>query len=461
MNFITKKELEFKFNKYLNYCYDNSKYQKGIFFTILIVFFVGIYILNKNTPLLVDDYGYSFGRGEFANTRISNLYQIGYSLYDHYFTWGGRVVVHFLAQVFLMFDKSVFNIFNSLAYIAMILVTYFHAVGKLKIYPMILLVINIAFYSFMPAFGQIFLWVVGSCNYLWGPLFVLLYLIPYRIQYDKPVSILKNKFLSILFFPLGVIAGWTNENLGLTLFCMIGIFIFLYWKQFKRIYIWSISGLIGSGIGATLLILAPGNFNRLDVDKLNVNIFSNFSSISKLFFKDEFLLIPLATLIILWIIVPRIKDYKLIYVYILGMFLSMYTMIGAPYFADRAKLGSLVFCLIVIGILYTYLDLLNIKLRKIILILIIVVVQITGSEFNTAKNDVVEYYDKDNIKIQHILNEKKNGNLNVIVDSNEPRSKYCVGWGLDDISTDPNYWTNAILAKYYDIETVKVEANKK
>lgn len=441
--------------KYLNYFFDNRKFEKMAFFFVVLLIGVGMYILNHYTTLIVDDYGYSFSR--ITGHRTSGIIDILQSQYRHYFEWGGRVVVHTIAQFFLMYDKFVFDVANTLAYLAMVLVVYFHAIGKFKFYPLLLLLINLLFFLCMPAFGQVFLWVVGACNYLWGPLLVFLYLIPYRLQYSKSAPVFNNKILALLFGMLGIIAGWTNENLGLTLAFVIAVFMFLYWHEHKKVYLWSVCGLIGASIGAIALIIAPGNFVRMDVGHFEINIFKNIFKITGLMFNGEFLLLPLSIFFSLFLFCKKDTDYKIVSVYILGMLASMYVMIGAPYFADRAKLGTLAFCIIACGYLYTQLDFTVMKFKKFISILTVLIIGITVSEYKIARNDIKDYKERNDIKVAHVLKEKSLGNLNVIIERNYPRTRYAAPYGLEDISKDVKHWTNTGFARYYGVKTVRVE----
>ena len=111
-------------------------------------------------------------------------------------------------------------------------------------------------------------------------------------------------------------------------------------------------------------------------------------------------------------------DYKIVSVYILGMLASMYVMIGAPYFADRAKLGTLAFCIIACGYLYTQLDFTVMKLKKFISILTVLIIGITVSEYKIARNDIKDYKERNDIKVAHVLKEKSLGNLDVIIERN-------------------------------------------
>lgn len=441
--------------KNLKYFFENKSAEKLLFFLIIILIVIGMYTLNHYTTLIVDDYVYSFSR--VTGNRITNITEILQSEYNHYFTWGGRIIVHTIAQFFLMIDKAVFDIANTFAYLAMVLVVYFHAVGKIKFYPFLLLLINLLFFLCMPVFGQVFLWVVGACNYLWGPLIVLLYLMPYRLQYNRENPVITNKILCAIFGFVGVIAGWTNENLGLTLIFLILIFSYLYWYQHQKIYLWCICGLIGVLIGAAALILAPGNFVRMEISEKEVNIMSNIFNITRMFFKSNYLLLPDCILLIFIVISKKKVDYKLLSVYIIGFLISMYAMIGSPVYANRAKIGSLLFVVIACCYLYTNLDFSNIKIRKIIAILTIAMISILFSEYKLAVYDIKDYKFRNDAKVEYILKEKAKGNMDIVVDPNYPKTRYAAPYGLEDLPTDGK---TTSFAKYYGVRSVRVEEDK-
>lgn len=441
-------------NRYLGRFYENTKIDKVLFVFFILLIGVGMYILNHYTTLIVDDYVYSFSR--VTGKRITNIFSILQSEYNHYFTWGGRVIVHTLAQIFLMLDKMVFDIANTFVYLAMVIVIYFHAVGNFKIYPFLLLLINLLLFLCMPVFGQVFLWVVGSCNYLWGPLLVLLYLIPYRMQYSKDIPLIENNILCVLFGLFGIIAGCTNENMSVTLVVLIVIFMYLYWAKHKKIYLWCVCGLIGSLIGAMALILAPGNFVRLNISGKEVNIINNFFNITRMFFLSNYLLLPDCILLILFILNKKM-DYKLLSVYVIGLFISMYAMLGSPVYANRAKIGSLLFIIIACCYLYTKLNFDDLKVRKIVAVLTIAIISILFSEYKLALNDIKAYKFRNDAKVEYILSEKAKGNLDVVVDPNYPKTKYAAPYGLEDL---PTVRKSTSFAKYYGVNTVSIEPDK-
>ena len=127
-----KKNLKNIISKFENFS------NKKTFYIIVLFIFVLILLLNFMTPLLADDFTYSFG----VNKRIENLNDIFEYQIQHWLKWGGRSVVHTIAQVFLIFPKSFFNIFNALIYVVFTLLVYKHIIGKEKIYKPILYLFN-------------------------------------------------------------------------------------------------------------------------------------------------------------------------------------------------------------------------------------------------------------------------------------------------------------------------------
>jgi len=87
----------------------------------LIAVIVIFHTLSTIFPLCSDDFSYSYVCG--GEERVEGVVEIIRSQCHHYCVWGGRFFVHCIAQFFLMFDKAVFNIANTLCYILRKLLT--------------------------------------------------------------------------------------------------------------------------------------------------------------------------------------------------------------------------------------------------------------------------------------------------------------------------------------------------
>lgn len=432
----------------------NNKTSKIAFLLVLTLFLAEIFILNKHTTLVADDYAYSFIHG--SDSRVDSLYDVFTSQYHHYFYWGGRSIVHALAQIFLMQDKIIFDIFNALAYIMLILVVYLHAVGSFICYPAIILFINCALINFTPAFGQDFLWVVGSCNYLWGSLISLAYLLPYRFQLSRQNCLIENKIFAILFGLIGIIASWTNENIGITVVVLTALFNYAFYLRYKTFHFWGICGFVGAIIGVALMIGAPGNYVRLAVIT-EYSYLKNFFVITRMFFSSNYLLYPIALVICFEVLRNKPIDKIILTIYTSGVLCVMYSMTFSPIFPDRAKLGGLLFAIIITSYYYLSLDLSKMQYRKIFGVLVCCLLLTNVRDFGDALKNIKKYEADNKERIEYVLREREKGNLNLFFPKIIPMSKFNALWGLEDLSKDENYWINDVFAKYYGLSSAKIK----
>ena len=93
--------------------------RRAIFLLVLALIGCVMLLLNAHTPLMMDDYDYSFSWS--TGERVSGLVDVIASQAVHYRLWGGRSVVHTLAQLFLLLGKPVFNVANAAMYILLLL----------------------------------------------------------------------------------------------------------------------------------------------------------------------------------------------------------------------------------------------------------------------------------------------------------------------------------------------------
>ena len=311
-----------------------------MFFLLFIIFLIFLYC-NLFTPLFpADDYLYSyiwqwdsmFSSLPVDAVKIASWSDWLTSLTNHYFMWSGRIVNHIFVMFFVWKDKIWFDIFNSIVTVLLLVfLCYFGNKCSFQFTKKHLYFAFVSLWVFQLEWGDVFLWLSGSCNYLWSSIFIFIFLLPYILSYYCPDSFLriKNKF-SYLFLPvlflLGLIAGNTNENVILSLFFTLGLyFLFKIYKK-EHIEPWEIFGYVGLLIGFTILMISPGNANRLvkqmlytinfssnyliiDVLKpILVNIQNGFSWVSSItnrlvFYNLNIFLITFFTKIFLWIFV--------------------------------------------------------------------------------------------------------------------------------------------------------------
>ncbi len=231
--------------------YDKGRVRALLFAGLLLLIGATMLLLNLHTPLQMDDYDYriSWATGE----SVHGLADVIASQAAHYRLWGGRSVVHAIAQLFLQADKRVFDVFNTLAYLALLLEIYAlcKRPGRRFCFSL-LLAAHAALFFLVPFFGTAFLWLTGACNYLWGTALALLPLLLLR----------RGRAWPPLAFLCGLIAGWTNENTAPAVLALVALRVFADARKGEKPRAWRLALLAGQATGIALMLLAPGNFAR-------------------------------------------------------------------------------------------------------------------------------------------------------------------------------------------------------
>ena len=419
----------------------------------MILIFVSMLCLNFLTPLLADDYSYGLNLNEKRIASIMDIFD--YQVW-HYFNWGGRTVAHTLAQILLVFPKAVFNILNSFIYTALIYLIYLHGCFNKdnEDNSYMLLLIHFILWFIIPVFGQSFIWLVGSCNYLWTTVIILYFLWLYRR------NTLSEKWYNLLFmFILGLLAGWTNENTSAGLIIILVFSLIINKVETKKFELSKtrLFGIIGTLAGFIIMICAPGNYIRsaefkddtfiiIKIIKRTLDITNNLENI----------ILPLLIVIIILIslkIYHKKKIEKETYTFILGGFAAIYAMVLSPTFPGRAWTGAIIFFVIAIVILVYDLDTIN-RLYKFILVDFCIILSIIYvSQYMDLARNINYLRNTWNDRID-IINKSSKDKMFEFYKYETYNSRNPV-YGLDDIGYDPNAWPNGSISKYYGIKGIK------
>lgn len=242
-----------------------EKHRKHIFYLIVAAAFLTIYAYNLLTPYLSDDYFYAVEVGQ-----ASSLWDLVRQQYGEYLSNSGRVIGQFNVRLSLAMGKQAFNVINSGMFVGLVLLMYANIRRKKKHDLFVLLLILTFLWKYAVDFGQTMLWICGSCNYLWGSVFILGFITFYRHFLDQGEKIKHEGVLAAGAFLFGLLAGWCNENTsggGLLLVLMFGINF--WWNQRtsgkRRIHPFMLSGVLGMCCGILGMISAPGVRSRSSV----------------------------------------------------------------------------------------------------------------------------------------------------------------------------------------------------
>lgn len=435
--------------------------------------FILVFILNKLYPLFADDWFYSFIYND-KDVRVSSLSDIFESQYNHYFVWGGRSIVHAIDQLLLMMDFSIICFLNSLAFIVFIYVLYKIANRDNKVNPFVFVLFSLLIWFSQPAFFETAIWKTGSVNYLWGGAIVFLFMYPYYIYY-RSVKSSDNFFKVVLFFFCGVIAGWMNENMTIALIFFIVLILFKSHSRKIAIPKWAIAGLVGVLIGSAFLLLAPGNYVRLEEVKTthgwhDITFFKALWIGVKNIFRYLFhYIMPLLGIYVLLLCVynryPRNTESIKINVqssilFITTGFVALGAMVVSLIFPERSLFGIIVLFLIPIGIIYANIDFSQAYYRYLNTGVMIIFLLLFLNGYYKATRDL---YGVNAVFAERELyiEELKNKGIDTVVFTkaipviNEKR------YFIRDLTNDPNGLTNKAYARYHGLKSVNLIVNKK
>ncbi|MGL4393381.1 MAG: DUF3329 domain-containing protein [Fusobacteriaceae bacterium] len=422
-----------------------KKIQLIVFFIII---FVGVYILNFFFPMTGDDFSYSFIFG--TQERIKNLSDILKSQYTYYFAWGGRVLAHFLVQLFLLFPKYIFDFFNSLMFILMLIGIYLNLDDNIKKkynkINVFILIIFLVWFIF-PRIGETIFWLTGSLNYLWMGTLCLYFVYVFKKISNQKNKLFTNKILIFIFylllFILGFFSGCTNENMGISIFAAAIIYLIAN-KIVKTEIIFLLLGLL---LGSIFLNIAPGNFTRAG-ESFIINIITKQ-------LERKFLFLIVFSSFFSYVIFGKQKICEKFRRYFFELLITFFALgfmiIFSPQFPIRARTGGILFLIVFIINILLEIDITkkikNLKNYFFIIFYMIIFIMIFSSYFSTFKNYKIVFNEM--IERNKIIS--KSGSQLVIpsLTKMNKRTMY-----LDEPVIDSNNWLNIVVRNYYKKEKI-------
>ncbi len=239
-----------------------EKHRKKMFWIILVLSFVSIFAYNFLTPYMSDDYFY-----KIEVQQADSFFDLIKQQYGEYLSNSGRVIGQFNVRLSLVYSKQIFNVVNSLMFVALMGLIYANIKRKKKYDIFVLLLILTFLWRFTVDFGQTMLWICGACNYLWGSVIILGYVTFFRHLLGKAERMKHQIPIAVGTFFFGIGAGWCNENTsggGLLLVLLFGLNF--WWdkrKEGKRaFYPFMGAAVLGMCCGLLGMISAPGVRSR-------------------------------------------------------------------------------------------------------------------------------------------------------------------------------------------------------
>lgn len=446
-----------------------EKYRKQVFILILGVALMMIYVYNLLTPYWSDDYIYAF-----EARQASSLWDLIKQQYGEYLSNSGRIIGQFNIRLSLLGSKHIFNVINTGMFGALVLLMYGNIRRKKKYDILILLFVLLFLWRYTVDFGQTMLWICGSCNYLWGSVFILGFVTLCRHLLENTDKIKHPLLAATGVFFFGVLAGWCNENTsggGLLLILLFAANDI--WdrkkKGEKKIHPFMITAVAGMCCGILGMISAPGVRNRSETMSageytglvgLLSRIYKTTMTIRELFFELLILFIIVVTFLVLQ---QKLKEWKQIrrnesILFFLSAAATAYVLAIIPTTADRAFFGAGVFLMIAVlqGIADIDVEketvLKGVKYASAGILCLWLFFTYMDGLINVAR-----IYREETERIEMIKADKADPNGDGIVIVPKLREEFATPFSnghLSDMENDKNFWINTFYELYYDVGNI-------
>lgn len=478
------------------------------FIGVSVFFFIIYLLLNIKSGYINDDYTYrlvfEYWRVSDNPVKVSSLHDIYVSMVNHYLLWGGRVPVHTTIQLLLwLVDKNVFNIINSLMAILLGNLVYFHAnFGKKN--SLFLYVISLTMiWFFMPQPELTMLDLTNSVNNMWVCVYILIFLIPYRILLKNEIPSKHRIGSAALMVPLGFLAGWSNEPGGAAAGAMAVLVVACLIKNKKKPPLWAYTGIVSLATGWIIMTFAPGYRVKAEkyygIPSVFKNAVEHFGSIQKTLFSAAFktlwpmlLLILVSTAVLYGVrgkqftksnrrkqVVSKktVLDFVCLpeTLYVFCAFVSVFIYVIAPDFQPRYLFPAAIFLIIAAGIMISRVlhetDLKEKSRRVVAAVLICACVVLVAADAIYEYNIVSYNYELTSALEKDIETQIEQGQKKVVIKGNYhflSAGRYSLYKNMYKFGIDPEMiWggfnpedeMNRLFAAYFGAETYVNEAN--
>lgn len=337
-----------------------------VLITVFLVF-LSFFQITYLTPMQCDDFWY---------------YKIGLSLnkhVNHYLHWSGRIIADYFSCMLLRIPSHavssavIASFATGICYLIVKIPTTVRSDHKVSWWK--ILVVAILYWIANPQIEDSTFWVVGACNYVVTTFFVLLFLY---------FAIKKRESFAWWMVILSVIAGCSNENTCLAVIYVLFFLIFISFctklnsltlniKLNRKVFLIYVALFV---VGALILMLAPGNFERLHAgvcqDWCNLSLpekIKRFTDRSRWGLED----MSIAYWFYLFMLVitgisPKKNRREISWslLFLSACAVSHIVMIASPYFPGRSLFPSLCFLLLATSFLLNT-SLIRFRILKIIL----------------------------------------------------------------------------------------------
>ena len=414
-------------------------------------FFAMMLLCNHWTDLIADDYRYCFSYAD--DTRIESVAQIFPSMAAHRQSMNGRVVPHFLVQLFLMLPKGVFDLVNSLFFVLLVWLLHTLAVGRGLPNPVLLTLLLFSFWAFQPDFGQVFLWLTGSVNYLWCGVFSLLWLLPLVRRFrDETEPGMAARILFVVFsFPVGAY----SENGTVALVAAWLAFAaadFFFCRRCPALWLWlGLASMLG---GFAYMMSAPAETVNKSAEMTLPVLLANFVETGRMYLRFWPLLVSFAVFYALALYRKvDLKTRLLSLVLLFGSLAGQFVLTFAMYCAGRSMHIALVLLLLSNAVLLARLY--DLPGRNVLIAALLAGMCFMARSWFVGLPDIRDTHYLLQYNEDFIADCAARGEREVQLWRPYAKTSWSALEGLAYLNPeDPNDWPNVYMAKFYGVDKV-------
>ena len=426
---------------------------------VIILLYCFVLICNFLTPYQADDfiYHYRFDNGE----RIEHISDIIPSLVTHAKAINGRTTAHFFVHLFEMLPKTLFNFINSAVFISLLFIMHKFILSlRSKISIFMLLLIFLSVWVFTPAFGEVFLWLDGSVNYLWAIVLNLLFLSPYCALFMGAKDSFNNfkahkyavLFLQLCYILLSFLAGSFQETMSSASFMIsIAFMLFTHFYDKKKVNLIYKVASIAFFCGLLFMAIQPAEISVKSSTTSFVTIFHSFLTMMERF-EDSWILIFMFFICFTICLLKHCDPKQLILsgIFMFGFICSNGVMIFAKIYPSRCASPSIVLILIADWQLLVQIYKLGLKKHVICISVLLCVSALYFVIIGTS--DIVSTFIQFKANETTIISSRENNIQEIYLPELHGCTKYSVAY--DMIFPSPIDWVNSSMCKYYGVEHI-------
>lgn len=429
--------------------------QRLLFFVSAVI--AGImFVFNSMTPYAADDFVYRLSFYEDALISDVGFLGVVKSMYAHAFAMNGRIVSHGFEQFFMLFPKTVFNITNTLIYVSLVYAVYRIVNYKNKRNCILYCGTAMAIWHYMPVFGQVCLWQVGSVNYLWSVFFGVLFLAPFVYRFTHGGDIFKHVWQKALFVVFSFVMGLYSEITSFTvIFTAVILIVLIFAMKGDKKVGWMTAAVIIAAIGYIILLRMPAEVkakqSETDINTLIMN-FREVTSLLKTYTLP--IMIVFSVLFSLGCVAKIDRDRLILSVlFAFSAVMASYMMTVAKYVPERCLITTTIFAIIAVGILIPGFS--GTKYTPVMICCGAILAVMFAFSFADGGTDIWDSYLQYEERVAHIEQMKNEGVYDITLHVIQPKTEYSAFYGIVDLQTEVNdTWPNTQMANYYGVETI-------